>query len=221
MKIRVLLVLLAACAARQAPRPTPTDGSIAGLARDQTSGEPVATAELRLSTRAVHDDLRQGRALPDRSRQTRPLLAVATFAGQPVTINNIDVDAGEATSSTSTSRSAIPNRSSSTTRDRPLGAITRYHDEGSAPLIEGTVTELTTRDARRRRGRHRSVRSDDTLQTITDEQGRFRFDRVEPGTYAVSAYYSIGGRGQIEVRRSDIVVERAEGVIVPLSVETD
>ena len=44
-------------------------------------------------------------------------------------------------------------------------------------------------------------------------------DLVEPGTYVVSAYYNIGGRGQIEVRRSDIEVARAEGVIVPIWVE--
>jgi hypothetical protein len=35
----------------------------------------------------------------------------------------------------------------------------------------------------------------------------------------VSAYYSISGRGQIEVRRSGIQVAAAEAVVVPLWIE--
>jgi protocatechuate 3,4-dioxygenase beta subunit len=57
------------------------------------------------------------------------------------------------------------------------------------------------------------------LQTVTNEHGRYRFDAVEPGTYVVSAYYNISGRGQIEVRRAGIEVERAQGVIVPIWLE--
>ncbi len=57
------------------------------------------------------------------------------------------------------------------------------------------------------------------LQTISDDEGRYRFDAVTPGVYAVSAYYAIGGRAQIEVRRSDIHVDGAEAVVVPLWVE--
>ena len=49
--------------------------------------------------------------------------------------------------------------------------------------------------------------------------GRYRFDNVTAGTYAISAYYSIGGRGQIEVRRSDIAVGPYQGVLVPLFIE--
>ena len=57
-----------------------------------------------------------------------------------------------------------------------------------------------------------------TEQTVSDDDGRYRFD-LAPGTYAVSAYYSIGGRGQIEVRRSGIAVAGAEAVSVPLWIE--
>jgi hypothetical protein len=49
----------------------------------------------------------------------------------------------------------------------------------------------------------------------------YRFDPVPPGVYVVSAYYSVGNRGQIEVRRSDIEVDAAQGVRVPLWVETE
>ncbi len=213
--MRILLVLLAACAARQAPRPT--DGSIAGLVRDKTSGEPVGAAELRLSSGAATVSARDGHYSIEHIKPGRYSL-VATYAGQPVTVNNIDVGAGAATFVDVTFTLGNPEPIVLEYTDRPLGEITRYHTKDQSALIEGTVTEMSTRD-RVVGAVVTAVRGDDTLQTITDDQGRFRFDRVEPGTYSVSAYYSIGGRGQIEVRRSDIAVERAEGVIVPLSVE--
>ena len=61
---------------------------------------------------------------------------------------------------------------------------------------------------------------DDTQQTISDAQGRYRFEPVVPGTYAVSAYYSVGGHAEIEIRRSAIIVAGAEAVVVPLWLET-
>ncbi len=57
------------------------------------------------------------------------------------------------------------------------------------------------------------------LPAVTDDEGRYRFDDVEPGTYVVSAYYSIGGRAQFEIRRSDIAVAGGEAVIVPIWIE--
>ncbi len=58
------------------------------------------------------------------------------------------------------------------------------------------------------------------LQTISDDQGRYKFDNVPPGVYVISTYYSVGGHGQIEVRRSDIDVAAEKGVVVPLWMET-
>ena len=60
----------------------------------------------------------------------------------------------------------------------------------------------------------------DTQQTVSDEHGRYRFLALAPGTYAISAYYTVSGHGQIEVRRSEIAVAGAEAVIVPLWLET-
>lgn len=59
----------------------------------------------------------------------------------------------------------------------------------------------------------------DVLQTVSDETGYYRFDNLQPGTYAVSAYYSVARRGQIEVRRSDIDVIAGKISIVPLVVD--
>ena len=85
-------------------------------------------------------------------------------------------------------------------------------------IIEGTVNDTQTRE-RVAGAVVTAVAHGDTEQTITDDQGRYRFPALRPGTYAVSAYYSISGRGQIEVRRGDITVAGAEAVIVPLWIE--
>lgn len=213
----LLVLLLAACAARQAPRPTA--GSIGGLVRDRASGEPVGMAELQLSSGAKATSAPDGLYTIDRVEPGTYTL-VATFAGQPVTIKNIPVRAGEATFVDVTFTLGNPEPILVDFGDPTQGEITRYRNKRETSLIEGTVSEMTTHE--RVVGAVVTANGgprDDTLQTITDAQGRYRFDTVEPGTYVVSAYYSIGGRAQIEVRRSDIVVERAEGVVVPIWVE--
>lgn len=157
----------------------------------------------------VIDDIKPGR-----------FTLTATFAGQPITIKNIDVRAGEATFVDVTFTLGSPDPILVDYGDPSQGAITRYRPKREITSIEGTVSELQTRE--------RVIGAvvtavggpkSETLQTVTDNHGRYRFDTVEPGTYVVSAYYNIGGRGQIEVRRADIEVDRAEGVIVPIWVE--
>ena len=142
----------------------------------------------------------------------------AAFAGQPVTIKGIEVLAGMATYV-----------------DVPftLGQVTPLeiswgdpseneiqHFTTKAPRIEGTVGDASSR-VRVAGAVVTAARGvdDETLQMITDDNGRYRFDNVDPGTYAISAYYSIGGRAQIEVRRSDVTVKTGEGVLVPLWIE--
>jgi hypothetical protein len=99
-------------------------------------------------------------------------------------------------------------------------AITHFTPKNGVTRIEGAVSEQGTR-ARVAGAVVTAIGGprSDTLQTVTDDAGRYHFDAVEAGTYAISAYYNIGGRGQIEVRRSDIVVARGEGVIVPITLE--
>jgi hypothetical protein len=104
-------------------------------------------------------------------------------------------------------------------------AIDRYRPTDLHPsiaMIEGTVTDMTTRQ-RVPGAVVTAVHGNDvstTQQTVSDDHGRYLFEAVRPGVYSVSAYYSIGGRGQIEVRRSGIEVAGAEAVIVPLWIET-
>src|SRR5262245_2898888 len=122
-RVRILLVLLAACAARQAPRPT--EGSIGGLVRDQASGAPVATAEIRLSNGAMASSAKDGMYLLDHVKPGRYSL-VATFDGQPVTVKNIDVRAGDATVVDILFTPGNPEPIAVDYTDRPLGEITRY-----------------------------------------------------------------------------------------------
>lgn len=215
--MRLLLVLLVACGAAQRPRPT--EGSIGGLVRDHASGEPVGMASLTLSNGLTATSAPDGLYAIDHVRPGRYTL-VARFAGQPVTIKNIDVRAGSATFVDVTFTLGNPEPIVVDFGDPTQGAITRYKPKREVTRIEGTVSEAGTRQ--RVSGAVVTAIGGpraEVLQTVTDAQGRYHFDAVEPGTYAVSAYYNIGGRGQIEVRRSDIVVERAEGVIVPIWVE--
>jgi hypothetical protein len=215
--VRILLVLLAACGAAQTPRPT--TGSIGGLVRDLGSGDPVGMASLQLSNGATTRSAPDGLYALDHLKPGRYTLE-ATFAGQPITIKNIPVQRGEATFVDVNFTLGNPDPIIVDYGDPSQGAITRYKPKREVTVIEGAVSELTTHErvigaVVTAVGGPRA----ETLQTVTNDQGRYRFDAVEPGTYVVSAYYNIGGRAQIEVRRSGIAVERAEGVIVPIWVE--
>jgi hypothetical protein len=214
------MILLAACGTAGSARGShhPNDGALGGVVRDEDSGEPLALAELHLSNGASAKSLRDGIYLIDHVKPGRYSL-VATYAGQTVTVNNIDVKVGDPMFVDV----MIPlGRPEPVTIDfsTKLDAITRYTPKNGVARLEGAVSEQSTR-ARVAGAVVTAVGGPraDTLQTVTDDAGRYHFDAIEPGTYAISAYYNIGGRGQIEVRRSDIAVERGEGVIVPITLE--
>lgn len=228
VKLAVLVVCavagLAACGAPQRARPT--TGSIAGLARDHDSGDPIAKAEIHIRSDATtaqrvtaSSDL--GLFDVDRLPPGRYRLSAA-FAGQPVEVVNIDVRAGEVSTVDLVFTLGRPDPIRIDFGDEAAAAIDRYRPRGldGAAVIEGTVNDSATRQ-RVPGAVVTAVRADaSTQQTVSDDHGRFRFDALPPGVYSVSAYYSIGGRGQIEVRRSGINVDAAEAVVVPLWIET-
>ena len=217
--MRYLMVVLAACGAgSHDTRARPTLGLITGLTRDKTSGEMVAMADIKVGSHATKSD-ELGLYQVDGLRPGTYTL-LARYADQPVTISNIDVVAGQATYvdvSFTLGEVAPIAYDYRNTRENEIERFTTK----VLPRIEGTVSDSATRT--RVAGAVVTAvdgtGSDDALQTITDDHGRYRFDAVQPGTYAISAYYSIGGRGQIEVRRSDISVGAKEGVRVPLYIE--
>jgi uncharacterized protein (DUF2141 family) len=233
------LVALAAVACGSAnqpiPRYRPSTGGIAGLARDQDSGDPIAKADIVVRSAAATPSATttkpverattsSDRGLYDLDRLAPGRYAIAaTFAGQTVDVENIDVRAGEVTMvdlvfSLSNPRNVKIDFNNPTNSTR----IDRYRPSNltdQTSRIEGTVNDLVTR----RRVPGAVVFAVDgaerSQQTVSDDSGRYIFDPILPGTYNVSAYYSMGGRGQIEVRRSGIEVAGAEAVFVPLWIE--
>jgi hypothetical protein len=202
-------------------------GTIAGLARDHDSGDPIAHAEIRIRSLGgeprVTSSSDRGLYGIDQLIPGRYDL-IAQFAGQPVEVRNIDVRSGETTTVDLVFTLDQPDPIRIDYADPKTAAIDRYKPRGlatSVAVIEGTVNDSATR--LRVPGAVVTAigggAPSRTEQTVSDEHGRYRFDAIVPGTYSVSAYYSIGGRGQIEVRRSGIAVAGAEAVVVPLWIE--
>lgn len=228
MRGAVLLVCAACAGAVHPVRHDPPMGTIAGLARDHDTGDPVAEAaiavradgklESRMTSSGDHGLFDIAKLAPGRYSLN------ASFAGQVIDIENIDVRAGEVTVIDLVFTLGQPSPIHIDWGDPSAAQIDHYrpaHLVASQSIIEGTVNDVQTR------GRIAGAvvtavggpRSD-TKQTVSDDQGRYRFAPLLPGTYAISAYYSVSGHGQIEVRRSEIAVAGAEAVVVPLWLET-
>jgi hypothetical protein len=230
----ILLVGLVACGGAPQRVARPTTGAIAGLVRDRDTGDPIAKADLRITSFAGGRPAGSGG--PSRSvvsgenglydidhLSPGKYALVAVFAGQPIEISNIDVTAGQVTMVDIVFTLGRPEPIKVDFGNAKESAIERYRPSKSAPqvaIIEGTVSDTATKQ-RVPGAVVTAIIGDDpnkTQQTVSDDYGRFRFETL-PGTYSVSAYYSVGGRGQIEVRRSNIAVEGAEAVHVPLFIE--
>lgn len=222
------LALCATCAGRpHGHRVHLTTGALAGIARDLDSGDPVSAADL-------HAHLEGESALLATVTSPRGLYAfdqlapgsytlVAEFAGQPVEIQHIAVAAGETT---------LVDVMFTLGRPTPVvidyaaiqsAVITRFHPAhlpAGTGLLEGFVADTTTHQ--RMAGAVVTAVDGDglTQQTVSDDAGRFAFTGLVPGRYAVSAYYTVGQRAQIEVRRGDIAIGPGEGARVPLYIET-
>nr|HEX4318693.1 carboxypeptidase-like regulatory domain-containing protein [Kofleriaceae bacterium] len=225
------LAALAACWGSGATDPAharPTTGGILGIAFDHDTGYAIDGAQVRASG--------AGSALP--------VLAVSAggglfelsnlppgryalrgeLHGQTVDEPNIDVDAGEVTFAKLAFTPAHP--------DAPvaqgtatLSEITRYQPadaDHASGRIEGFVIQPSTHAAVGG-AVVMAVRAGDAsqaaVQTASDDRGAYRFDGLAPGIYVVSAYYSVGQRGQIEVRRGDVEVRAGDAVVVPLIVD--
>lgn len=220
MRASAVLIVAAACVTH--PRASkPRDGAIGGLVRNRDTGEAVGFATLRLfgtalTTRATHEGLFGFDHLaPGRYRLD------AELGSARGAIENIAVDAGEATVidvELSTGSLAVLDYNGDT-HDDTIEHFTPERHDPSTSTIDGTVTDIASR--RRVAGAViTAVDGPNTFQTVTDNAGRYRFDPVPPGTYTVSAYYSVYGHGQIELRRSAIDLVAGHGVRVPLWIET-
>ena len=229
MKLIAVLVALAACGSTQHPVQQPKGGTIAGVARDHDSGDPVskATVVVRLEgvlgqARTVTTDANGNYSVPNLPEGTYSLSA--SFAGQPISVEHVAVSHGHPAVVDLTFTLGRPDAVMVDFGNPKEGAIDRYrppHHSQATGVIEGVVMDSGSRDRVPGAVVTATLGPDaNALQGVTDDQGRYKFDDVQPGTYVVSAYYSIGGRAQIEIRRSDIAVAGGEGVIVPLWIES-
>ena len=226
MRYVVLVLAACSCGGAQHAKQRPIDGAIAGLARDHDSGEPISNAAIHLRI--------QGQMTPTETVTSKDGVfgidhlvpgrysLIALFGGQQVDVENIDIRAGEPTVVDVMFTLGRPDPITVSFGDAKESEIDHFrpaHHATDSALIEGTVNDMSTH-GRVAGAVVTAVLGDNTLQAVSDDQGRYRFDPVMPGTYQVSAYYSISGHGQVEVRRSAIHVAAAEGVVVPLWVET-
>lgn len=227
--MKYALVVLAACGAAAHPNGSaPTKGAITGLARDHDSGDPVAKANIHVrpvGQMAPLTTITSADGVFGIDHLAPGMYTLtADFAGQAIDIENITIQRGAPTVVDVMFTLGRPDPVHVDFGDPREGAIDRFHPKHHPlALIEGTVNDPSTHT--RIAGAvvtaigPGSGPSAPTLQAVSDDMGRYRFDPVPPGIYIVSAYYSIGGRGQFELRRSQIEVGAAEGVTVPLWVE--
>ncbi len=229
--VRVIVVCIAflvACGGKgegTTANRTKLKAAVLGLARDTHTGEPVAMADIELIGPSKRKTLTNKNGL-----YTIDGLAAGTytlkgvFAGQPVQITKIPVHDGEAVYVDVMFTLGDPQPILVVFGDRSA-EITRYRPKNiqpSAILIEGTVSDVQTRE-RVIGAVVTAVYTDaakqmHTEQTITDDHGRYRFENLPPGSYTISAYYSISGRAQVEMQRG-VDVTATEAVIVPLVIE--
>jgi hypothetical protein len=230
--IAVCIALLVACGGKGSGESTTTanraklKAALVGLARDSHTGEPVAMAEIELrgpTSRKTSTNKYGLYTIDGLSAGTYTLRAV--FAGQPIEITKIPVRDGEATYVDLMFTLGDPQPITVVFGDH-ANEITRYRPKDiqpSAALIEGTVSDISTRErvvgAVVTAARLDIANQLQTEQTVSDDHGRYKFENLTPGVYTVSAYYSIGGRAQVEVQRNKIEVNAEEAVIVPLMIE--
>jgi hypothetical protein len=228
VRIVIVALIVAACGTtggtvRQAHNRA-TTGTLVGLARDHDSGDPVALAEIRVRGKNIDNLHTQSNDKGNYEIKSLPpgrYQLLAQFAGQPFEVTNIEIRANEITHVDLVFTLGHPDPIRVDYGDPKQSQIDRYRPTAlgqTVSMIEGTVNDLSTRE-RVPGAVITAVIGGRTEQTVSDDDGRYRFADLQPGTYAISAYYSIGGRGQIEFRRSDISVAAAEAVVVPLWIE--
>ncbi len=225
--IATCVVLLVACggAANTASR-AKLKAAVLGLARDTHTGEPVAMADIELhgpETKKTTTNKSGLYTIDGLLAGTYALRGV--FAGQPIEITNIPVRDGEATYVDLMFTLGDPQPITVVFGDR-ANEITRYYPSNIAPaiaIVEGIVVDISRRErvvgAVVTAARKDATGQLHTDQTISDDHGRYRFENMLAGTYTVSAYYSIGGRAQVEVQRNQIEIKAGEAVVVPLMIE--
>lgn len=226
--LAIVTILVTACSGTgvRVARPAPGPGAVAGLVRSAQSGLGVQDARVVLR--------RPGSLAPVQGvSDATGAYYIAELPPGPYLVSAYldQVPIGEQTVTIEHDKITGLDFAVGATPDMPIdlnapsmAPLWRYKPPGADPVtgaIEGTVS-----DTRRERlpGAVISIIRDGEVaaeQTFTDDHGRFQVAGLSPGSYTVSAYYSIVMRAQMEVRRNRVRVGGGEVVVVPLWLETD
>jgi hypothetical protein len=201
-------------------------GGITGLTWDRDTGYAIAGAQIRAvgpSALPVLAISAPGGMFDVTGLAAGHYTLHGEWNGQTVEVHDVEVVTGEVTFAKLPFTPAHPELTISDDATS-LSRITRSHrDElGAAGRIEGFVIDGTSHATIA--GAVVTVRvpadpSRAVQQTSSDERGAFHIDGVAPGSYEISAYYSVAQHGQIEVRRGSVEVGAGDVVDVPLIIE--
>jgi hypothetical protein len=224
-------IAIASACGPAAPAPRPSAGAIFGLVRDRATGTEVAMVDLRLRGADPAAPVATAKSSEDGTYDFDPVapgryVLTATFAGDLVEIRNVVVVAGRATAVDVAFELGRLEPLYVDYGDPDDGKVSRYalrRADAGTGLIEGTVSDLATRERIPGAVVTAALGFDVTnnLQVVTDGQGRFRFAGIAPGTYTISAYYTVARRGNIEVQRNSLRVNAGEATVVPMWLELE
>jgi len=198
--------------AEDADRPEQAVGAISGSLVDDATGNPVAMASISAfrDGELVRGDLSTGdgnfyirdllpgsyQVVAARGGDEKHFPSVAVLAGEESKLSihfdareRLDAGSGPATG---TDRGALEG----VVRDGPKG-----------PGFPGAVIALSSPDLA------------DALMALTNEDGSFHFPDLPPATYDVSCYYHLIDKGNVEVRRSGLIVVSGETTRVELDLD--
>lgn len=221
MRALLVVVLCAGCH-HHASHAVPTTGDITGLAWDQDSGNALAGVKVEIASRSgmsAPGGLFDVDKIPPGTYTLK-----GTFRGQTSLDKDLVIKAGDTTFAKLPFKLAHEDLKVVVEEPARLSEITRYHPANVGPTgaqIEGVVIDTLSHKTVEGAVINIVAADKSTQQMVSDEHGHYKFENVAPGTYAISAYYSVTSRGQIEVRRSDIPVAGGEAVVVPLLVELE
>ena len=223
----VLLAVLAACGHAAPPPPVaPATGAIAGTVRDQ-DGDPLSFVTVitrgggRGHSTATDGSgrFRVGDLPPGRYQVT------ARWGERSVVVDGVPVRAGavvklplELSLAPEAPPMAVvafhvllqprPQQAPVPIASRSVGGIRgRVRDKQTSDLLPGAVVAAETPGLR------------DAVLSLAGDDGRYRMPALPPGVYTISASYRVIGRGDIEIRRSNVRVVAGEITLIDLDLD--
>jgi hypothetical protein len=180
--------------------------AIIGKVIDKTTGQPVGFANVRANQGydASKSDMSNADGSFRLELEPGTYTVIASAGARQALYNGIVV---------------FPDKT--TTLNFELSVPTERNDAEVSGSIEGTVIDKVSREPFP--GAVISAASPvlaDAQMAMAGDDGVYRFEQLPPGTYVVSVYYHLVDKGNIEVRRSGIVVTRGSSKRVDLEIDT-